>query len=149
MDTTRTIISLLYSGTAAKYPDVRFIFSHGGGATPGLIGRIAGASASYLQDGGTLRAGAPSPRTSAAMPKGPLYELQKFYYDTSSAVNPAGVGALRKMVPLSHIVFGGDFPFVVTAEQVKLLNECGVFNEQEIRAIYSENIAALLPRSRA
>jgi len=53
--------------------------------------------------------------------------LQKFYYDTSSAVNPIGVGGLRKMVPLSHIVFGGDFPFVVTAEQVKLLNECRVF----------------------
>jgi predicted TIM-barrel fold metal-dependent hydrolase len=149
MDTTRTIVSLVYSGTAAKYPDVKFIFSHGGGATPGLIGRIAGASASYLQDGGTLRAGAPPPRTSPAMPKGALYELQKFYYDTSSAVNPAGVGGLRKMVPMSHILFGGDFPFVVTAEQVKLLNECGVFNAQEIRAIYSENIGALLPKYRA
>jgi len=149
MDTTRTIVSLLYSGTAAKYPDVKFIFSHGGGATPGLIGRIAGASASYLEDGGTLRAGAPPPRTSPAMPKGPLYELQKFYYDTSSAVNPAGVGGLRKMVPLSHILFGGDFPFVVTAEQVKLLNECGVFNAKELQAIYSENAGKLLPRFRA
>jgi predicted TIM-barrel fold metal-dependent hydrolase len=148
MDTARTIVSLLYSGTAAKYPDVRFIFSHGGGALPGMIGRLAGATASYLQDGGTLRAGAPAPRTTPAMPKGPLYELQKFYYDTSSAVNPIGVGGLRKMVPLSHIVFGGDFPFVVTAEQVHLLNECRVFNAQELKAIYSENVGVLLPRYR-
>jgi predicted TIM-barrel fold metal-dependent hydrolase len=140
---------LLYSGTAAKYPDVKFIFSHGGGATVGLLGRLLGADASYLQDGGTLRAGAPAPRTSPAMPQGALHELQKFYYDTSSAVNPAGVGGLRKMVPLSHILFGGDFPFVVTAEQVKLLTECGVFNAKEIRAIYSENIGQLLPKYRA
>jgi hypothetical protein len=83
------------------------------------------------------------------MPQGALHELQKFYYDTSSAVNPAGVGGLRKMVPLSHILFGGDFPFVVTAEQVKLLTECGVFNAKEIRAIYSENIGQLLPKYRA
>ena len=149
MDTARTIASLLYTGTAARYPDIKFIFSHGGGALTGIIGRIAGASATYLQDGGTLRAGAPAPRPTPAMPKGPLYELQKFYYDTSSAVNPVGVGGLRKIVPLSQIVFGGDFPFVVTAEQVKLLNECGVFDAKELRAIYSGNIGKLLPQYRA
>ena len=146
MDTARTIVSLLYSGTANKFSDVRFIFSHGGGAMPGMIGRVAGATASYLQDGGTLRAGAPPARTSPAMPKGSLYELQKFYYDTSSAVNPIGVGGLRKMVPMSQILFGADFPFVVTAEQVKLLNECQVFNASELKAIYSENVAKLLPK---
>jgi predicted TIM-barrel fold metal-dependent hydrolase len=42
MDTTRTILSLLSSGTAAKFPDVRFIFSHAGGATIGVVGRISG-----------------------------------------------------------------------------------------------------------
>ncbi|PWU04488.1 MAG: amidohydrolase [Terriglobia bacterium] len=146
MDTARTIVSLLYSGTAARYPEVRFIFSHGGGALTGVIGRIAGAAASYLQDGGTLRAGAPAPRSTAAMPKGPLYELQKFYYDTSSAVNPVGVGGLRKIVPLSQIMFGGDFPFVVTAEQVMLLKECKVFNDKELKAIFSENTERLFPR---
>jgi len=146
MDTARTIVSLLYSGTASRYPDVRFIFSHGGGALPGMIGRLAGASATYLQDGGTLRAGAPAPRTTEAMPKGVLYELQKFYYDTSSAVNPLGVGGLRKMVPLSQILFGGDFPFVVTAEQVKLLKECEVFNARELQAVYSENTCRLFPK---
>jgi predicted TIM-barrel fold metal-dependent hydrolase len=148
MDTARTIASLLYSGTAARYPDIKFIFSHGGGALTGMIGRIAGASATYLEDGGTLRAGAPALRPTQAMPKGPLNELQRFYYDTSSAVNPVGLGGLRKIVPMSQILFGGDYPFVVTAEQVKLLNDCGVFSPPELQAVYSGNIGRLLPRYR-
>jgi predicted TIM-barrel fold metal-dependent hydrolase len=147
MDTARTIVSLVYSGTASKYPDVKFIFSHGGGALPYMVGRITGQQATYLQDGGTLRAGAPAPRTSPQFPKGVLYELQKFYYDTASAVNPIAVGGLRKMVPLSQIMFGTDFPFVNSAEQLHLLKECGVFNAKELQAIYYENAGKLLPRA--
>jgi predicted TIM-barrel fold metal-dependent hydrolase len=146
MDTARTMVSLLYSGTAAKYPNIRWIFSHGGGALPGMIGRLAGAQASYLEDGGKLREGAPAPRANAAMPKGALAELQKFYYDTSSAVNPLGVGGLRKMVPLSQIMFGGDFPFVVSAEQLHLLKECRVFSDAELPAILSGNASRLFPK---
>ncbi len=149
MDTARTMVSLLYSGTAAKYPNIRWIFSHGGGALPGMIGRLAGAQASYLEDGGKLRAGAPPARKSAAMPNGALAELQKFYYDTSSAVNPLGVGGLRKMVPLSQIMFGGDFPFVVSAEQVHLLKECRVFSDAELPAIFSGNASRLFPKYKA
>lgn len=44
MDTTRTIMSLLVNNTTTKYPEVRFIFSHAGGVTTGVVGRIAGAS---------------------------------------------------------------------------------------------------------
>jgi 6-methylsalicylate decarboxylase len=149
MDTARTMVSLLYSGTAAKYPNIRWIFSHGGGALPGMIGRLAGAQATYLEDGGKLRAGAPPARKTPAMPNGVLAELQKFYYDTSSAVNPLGVGGLRKMVPLSQIMFGGDFPFVVSAEQVHLLKECHVFSDAELPAIFSGNAARLFPKYKA
>ena len=149
MDTARTIVSLVYSGTAAKYPDVKFIFSHGGGALPYMIGRLAGQLATYLQDGGALKAGAPPPRTTDKMPKGVLYELQKFYYDTASAVNPVAAGGLRKMVPMSQILFGTDFPFVNSAEQLHLLKVCGVFNAKELQGIYYENAGKLLPRARA
>src|SRR5262245_60395610 len=39
-DTTRTIASLVFSGTAAKLRDVRLIFSHGGGTLPFLTERF-------------------------------------------------------------------------------------------------------------
>src|SRR5262245_23158747 len=40
-DSTRTITSLLFSGTFFRCPDIRFIFSHAGGTLPFLANRIA------------------------------------------------------------------------------------------------------------
>lgn len=142
MDTTRTIMSLLASGTAAKYPDVRFIFSHAGGATPSLVSRIAGAGAVNLQDGGAMKAGSPPASERLKL-------LQKFYYDTAGSANPATLGALRRMVPISQIVFGNDYPFGAAGEQYKLLVDSGVFNATELRAIEDGSLGALLPKYKA
>src|SRR5688572_17818659 len=43
-DTTRAILGVTFSGDAARYPDIRFIWSHGGGTVPFLTGRIEGAA---------------------------------------------------------------------------------------------------------
>jgi predicted TIM-barrel fold metal-dependent hydrolase len=76
------------------------------------------------------------------------YELQKFYYDTASVENPVALGSLRKMVPVSQILFGTDFPFGIGEEHVKNFQACGVFSAQEVRAIERENALKLLPRFR-
>jgi hypothetical protein len=108
----------------------------------GVVGRIAGASTTSLEDGGAMRTGA-----AARSPR--LVELQKFYYDTAGSTNPVTLGALRKMVPLSQIFFGTDFPFINSADQRRLLQQCGVFNARELETIFSENVGKLLPRYRA
>ena len=43
-DTTRAIMGVTFNGDAARFPDIRFIWSHAGGTAPFLAGRIDGAS---------------------------------------------------------------------------------------------------------
>ena len=39
-DTTRTIASLIFSGTSAKYKDINWIWSHGGGSVTAFAERF-------------------------------------------------------------------------------------------------------------
>ena len=126
-DTTRTIHSLLYNATVVRCPDIRFIFAHGGGT----IGTVTG------------RMGA---ETVQKLPKGLMYELQKFYYDTGQAVNPPLLASVKALAPASHILFGTDFPLASIAATAKGLRENGGFSEAELRAIERENAVALFPR---
>ncbi len=133
-DTSRAIAQTVFSGTSQKYPDIRFIFSHAGGTMPFLIERFA-----------TL---AKTPQYASSLPKGFAAEAGRFYYDTAQASNAAAMAALRKVVPLSQIVFGTDYPFRTSADHVKGLKECGVFTATELRAIEQDNPGRLLARLR-
>lgn len=125
-DTTRTITSVLYSGTVTRCPEIRFIWSHGGGTVPYITGRLSGAA--------------------RQLPKGLIYELQKFYYDTAQAVNPYTLPSFKKLVPVAHILFGTDFPFVTAETTAQGLRDNGEFSASELRAIERDNARALFPR---
>jgi len=127
-DTTRTIVSLLSTGTVTRCPDIRFIWSHGGGTVPYITSRLAGVA--------------------QQLPKGLIYELQKFYYDTAQAFNPYTLPSFKKLVPPSHILFGTDFPLGggSGAAVAKGLIDNGGFSESELHAIDRENALELLPR---
>jgi 6-methylsalicylate decarboxylase len=130
-DTTRTIVSLLSTATVARCPDIRFIWSHGGGTVPYITSRLNGVA--------------------QQLPKGLIYELQKFYYDTAQAFNPYTLPSFKKLVPTSHILFGTDFPLGggSGAAVSKGLIDNGGFSESELRGIDRENALELLPRLKA
>jgi 6-methylsalicylate decarboxylase len=134
-DTTRAIANLLFNGTAARCRDVRFIFSHGGGTMPYLVERFTAA--------------ARSPKFASQFPAGFAAEAGKFYYDTAWTTNPEAMSALSKLVPISQILFGTDFPYRTAADQLKGLQDCGVFSTADLQTIESENALAILPRFRA
>ncbi|HUB95397.1 MAG TPA: amidohydrolase family protein [Stellaceae bacterium] len=132
-DTTRTIASLVFSGRAARCPDIKFLFSHAGGTMPFLIGRFTGL--------------AQSPQYAQALPHGVLHELQRFHYDLAQASNPGATASLMKLVKISQVLFGTDFPYNTAAAHLEGLKACG-FTPAELQAIYYDNAARLMPRAR-
>ena len=134
-DTTRAITLMIFGGAAARYPNVRMIFSHGGGTMPFLVERFVGM--------------ANSAQNKPKFPQGFGGAAGKFYYDTAQVANPAAMSALSKVVPISQIVFGTDYPFRTPAEHVKGLKECGVFSARDLQRIDRENALPLLPRFKA
>lgn len=131
VDTTRTMASLLFSGTAAKYPDIRWIFSHSGGVTPFLLSRF------------TYQEGVMQGREQK-LPRGVMHELRKFHYDTAQGNHPGALAALLKMAPVSQLLYGTDFPFRSGAEVNAGLAQYG-FSPAELLAIERDNAVKLLP----
>jgi predicted TIM-barrel fold metal-dependent hydrolase len=131
-DTTRAIANLLFTGTAARYPDTRFIFSHAGGTMPFIVERLTWWS---------------SVRKEAAerVPNGVLHELKRFFYDTAFSSNRHAFSSLLELVPPSQILLGSDFPFRKASENVAGLAGCGL-SEADLKAIERDNALRLLPR---
>jgi predicted TIM-barrel fold metal-dependent hydrolase len=134
-DTTRAIAQVIFGGATGRYPNVRLIFSHGGGTMPFLVERFV-----------NMARGA---QYASRFPQGFGGEAAKLYYDTAQVANPAAMSALSKVVPVSQIVFGTDFPFRTAADHVKGLQDCGVFSAADLQAIDRGNAVRLLPRWKA
>lgn len=132
-DTSRAIASLLFTGTAARYPGIRFIFSHAGGTAPYLILRFQRLERTMKE-------------REKRLPKGLMHELQKFHYDTALATSPVTLGALLKVVPVTQVLFGTDFPSGGNmVDGVQGLAECGL-GTAGLRSIERDNARRLLPR---
>ena len=132
VDTTRTMISLVFQGGAHRYPDIRWIFSHSGGVTPFLRSRFE----RHMIDGKDAKEKAPN---------GPLYELRRFYYDTAQGNHEGALKALTAIIPVSQVLYGTDFPFRDGAEENAGLGGYG-FSASERMAIDRGNALRLFPR---
>jgi predicted TIM-barrel fold metal-dependent hydrolase len=125
-DTTRAITSLLFSGTIARCPEIRFIFCHGGGTMTVLAHRI-----------GTFAA-----RNTELFPHGLRAELEHFFYDLANTTNEPAFSALTTLIPASQLLFGSDYPYLPVAATSAGLTELGLAPET-LRAIEHDNAARL------
>lgn len=128
-DTTRAIVRMIFSGSSRRYPNVLVIWSHAGGTLPFLDFR-------FIRE-------AALDRYKTLLPDGFLPEARRFYYDTAQAAQAAPMAALLKTVPLSHILFGTDYPYLTIRENVDGLRTSGVFSAADLATIDS-NAAVLL-----
>jgi 6-methylsalicylate decarboxylase len=129
-DTTRTIAHLVFSGTTTKYPDIRWIFCHSGGTLPFLSGRFIRLA---------------NERKPAHLPNGPIPEFGKFYYELAQGNTPGQIAALLKMVGVSQVMYGTDYPYRDGAEVNAAIAAYG-FSPADVTAIERENALKLLPR---
>jgi 6-methylsalicylate decarboxylase len=131
-DTTRTIASLIFgkAGTALRCPDIRFIWSHSGGTLPFLIGR-------FIRE--------QTVRKDPRMPGGPVPIVRRYFYEVAQGTEPGQLAALMKLVPISQVMFGSDFPYREAIATVEGLDAYR-FSAADRAAIDRQNALQLLPR---
>jgi 6-methylsalicylate decarboxylase len=134
-DTTRAIANMVFGGASSRYPDIRLIWSHGGGTMPFLIDRFIN--------------NMKLPANRQKFPNGFMPEALRFFYDTAQVPNKAALSALKAVIPASNILFGTDFPYQTAEHHVKGIAESGVFTSEELEAIDRDNALKLLPKYKA
>ncbi len=124
-DTARAMTSLLMNGTFSQNPEVRFIFSHAGGAFPGLADRITRVAKRRLPNAEAL--------------------LHKLYFDVATSVNPVTFGALRRWTTIDRMVLGTDHPYVAMDYTVDPLDRTKL-DAKDRQLINTGNAVALFPQ---
>ena len=98
-DTTRAIAKLHYSGTFARTPNVKYIFSHAGGTIPYLATRFG------VVDQMGVIPDLTHHRGNAAD------TFRRLYWDTALSWHDPVLEMLRSVVGIDHVVYGSDFPY--------------------------------------
>ncbi len=130
-DTGRAVLSLLFSGNFADFPDIKWIFSHSGGTVPVIACRTA--ALSYL-----------SPRVKEIAPNGIDHELTRLHYETANGFHAPNMAALLAYVPITQVMFGTDYPYLSVGENVDGLAE--VVSGADLEAIRSGNALRMFPQ---
>ena len=135
LDTTRTIVDLLYAGALRANPDLKLIVPHGGAALPALIARIAAfAAVPFIE---------PRPGSEAEV----FEALERLYYDLALSAHPVPLAALRRIAPITQILFGSDWPFTPEAGVARGIRQLtDGLDEAEARAVARENAERVFPR---
>lgn len=140
MDTARTVTDLVFAGTLSRYPNIKMIVPHAGGALPSLAHRIAMfSSLPFLE----------------RKPAGGAEEVRKvldsLYYDLAGSAHDGAIESLRRLTSTKHILFGSDFPFTPPAgvdANVKAVRALSGLTPEEHEGIARNNAYALFPRLR-
>jgi predicted TIM-barrel fold metal-dependent hydrolase len=131
-ETNRVVMNLLFTGQFSRWPDIRWIFSHGGAAVPLLAGRVAALAKFTYKN------------LDEIIPKGIPYELARLYYETANAAYAPNMAALMKIAPVTQIMFGSDFPYVKITENKSDLLKAGL-SAADLIAIERDNAVRLMP----
>ena len=97
LDTARTAMQLVVSGTMRRCTRTKVILAHGGGFLPYASHRFAELAWEVVE-----------PQRSV---EDYLEDMRRFYFDTALCAGPAAMPSLLAFAAPGHILFGSDFPF--------------------------------------
>ena len=144
-DTTRAVANMMYRGVLDRYPDIRYILSHGGGTIPYIAWRLAGI------EYGQKDKKPPIIRTFYDFlvngePSKGLQHLKRMYYDTANVSGDYAIKTLQDFAGPDHIVFGTDVCISKLAPIVtKNLLKQGDFNDDRLDKMAYANCLKLFP----
>jgi predicted TIM-barrel fold metal-dependent hydrolase len=132
-DTTRAIVNLIYTDTLQRFPDIRLIVAHGGGAAPFLAQRI-----------GMMEGHRGAKNVTNVIPM-----LRSLYYEIASTTGRSALRSLQELADPQHILWGSDLPFVYGERlktEVEHWEHYDGFDAGARAAIERENALRLFPR---
>ena len=132
-NTARLILGLLARGVNRRFPGIRWIFAHGGGTVPMLLGRIAGFAGWDSVGPDTL---------DRVFPGGLYAGYADFYFECAQTYAPEAFALLQRLVPASHLLFGSDYTYFPVAHSVRALEALKLGDA----AVARSNALALFPR---
>jgi predicted TIM-barrel fold metal-dependent hydrolase len=135
-DTTRTVLHLPTTRILDRFPNIRWIVPHAGGAIPVLADRIAG-HASLLH--------ADDPLT----PDYVFASLKRLHYDMAGFPLPRLASATLQIADPERLHYGSDWPFTPLDTVTQLAGELDatpIFDDVLRRRIFMDNSVALFPR---
>ncbi|GGC65150.1 amidohydrolase family protein [Chelatococcus reniformis] len=130
LETALSATSLLTSGTMSRFPALRVMLSHGGGALPWILPRLDRGFAL----GGAMR---------KTMPDKPSVLATRFWYDTV-LYDGAALRFLADAVGEEQIVVGSDYPFAIRQPEPAAFAEAALGTRP---AIAWDNALAFLGRA--
>jgi aminocarboxymuconate-semialdehyde decarboxylase len=99
MDTTLAAGKLVFSGVAERFPKIRWVLSHLGGAVPYLVERFDRGYRAF-------------PECRVNITKLPSEYLKTWYYDTVN-FNPRAIELAIQFAGADHIMAGSDYPHAI------------------------------------
>lgn len=129
-ETTLAVARMALDGVFEKFPNMRVVVPHLGGAIPFIQARI---------DNAFNR----RPESERNISKAPSEYFKRLYFDCVSSYGPA-VAYTIEFAGARHLVFGSDMPHTVGGEPGQLLGILNSLPSESRRAISSENATRIL-----
>lgn len=99
-DTTRAVVNMRYKRIFERFPKIRWLLAHAGGATP-FIAERADSLHLYPQTEAAGSVDLPNDQGAYA----------NLFYDTALSPDASAMGAVAETAPVSNIMFATDWPF--------------------------------------